>query len=330
MVYFKRILVFFLILFIFISSSSVFGFTQQSTDLNNNSATYIISKYEAICSDFVLKLSRYKGKDDVCDQIIDYLVGGRFDYYLSYSNRSSDGVSYPAQSILRVYFYYTPSNLSDLVTDYNLGYYNVQTQCVKNTPTYYSYYTLTTNGNGSVTFTLDGDHKDNPISSRMFVQPYILYGYRSPYVNSWLIDQSDTSAKDIASAVKELNDNLTNTETSAADDDNISSGIDFDTGTTDITQGGFNSIFNKFYNGISENPRNIVVPIPFANTSFSIDPNWTSNALGSNSWIITTINSLWYCLVGLYIYKDVQKLIEKVQNGSIANSSDTNIKTDML
>ena len=326
---FKKIL-FILFILIFCCGTVVFGFTEQSTSLNNNSATYISVKYEAICSDLVTKLNRYKGKDDVCDEIINYLNGGRFDYYLAYSNRAKDGVSYPAQSILRVYFYYTPSNLTDVSTDYNLGYYNVQTQCVRNDPSYYSYYTLTTNGNGSVTFTFDGAHNNNPISSKSFVQPYILYGYRSPYINSWLIDQSDTSAKDIASAVQELNDNLTNTNPSSADDDTISDGIDFDTGTQDTTAGGFNSIFNKFYNGISETPRQIVVPIPYANTSFTIDPNWTANALGANSWIVTTINSLWFCLVGLYIYKDIQKLIEKIQNGSIATSSDTNIKTEML
>lgn len=332
MVYFKKILLCFLTAFIFMGSC-VFGFTEQSTDLNNNSATYIMSKYEGLSATFVEFADRCVDDDSIMQECVNFIYNGRRDYYFYYSNRTmSDGTSLPNNAVLNVLIYSVSNSLSGATNSYNLGYYNVQTECIKlDNPNYYRHYRFTRSADGSITSEMVGNSTDSPISSPSWVVPYVLYGYRSPYVSQWVLEYKNGGANsDVVGAINQMQEALTSTDTTADDDNNIQSGIDFDTGTADVTQGGFNSIFNKFYNGITEEPRQIVVPIPYANTSFTIDPNWTANALGSNSWIVTTINSLWFCLVGLYIYKDVQKLIEKVQNGSIANSSDTNIKTEML
>lgn len=39
---------------------------------------------------------------------------------------------------------------------------------------------------------------------------------------------------------------------------------------------------------------------------------------------------VWYFLVGLYILKDMAKIIQDIKSGDIMTKTDTNIKTDML
>lgn len=99
----------------------------------------------------------------------------------------------------------------------------------------------------------------------------------------------------------------------------------------DITANGFNNIFQMFYNAFtSSESKDIIIPIPFANKNITINSRFLYSSLGENSWIVNIMSTFWYFLVGLYVVKDVEKVIEKIKNGDIATSSDTNIKTEML
>lgn len=98
----------------------------------------------------------------------------------------------------------------------------------------------------------------------------------------------------------------------------------------DITSNGFDSIFTSMYNVFTtDNAPDIVLPIPYANENITISPNAISSMIGNNV-IVSFIQAWYWFIVSYYIYKDVQKVIEKIKDGSIATSSDTNIKTEML
>ena len=126
-----------------------------------------------------------------------------------------------------------------------------------------------------------------------------------------------------------INDSLTNTDITDSDDALAESGV-ITEDNEDITATGFDNIFNMFYNGITSNPVNIVLPIPFTNKTIIIEPNYIRNALGNQNILLNLIESFWYFAVSLYIVKDIQKVIEKIKSGDITSSSDTNIKADML
>lgn len=98
----------------------------------------------------------------------------------------------------------------------------------------------------------------------------------------------------------------------------------------DITSSGFDSIFTSMYNVFTtDNAPDIVLPIPYANENITISPSVISSMIGNNV-IVSFIQAWYWFIVAYYIYKDVQKVIEKIKDGSIASSSDTNIKTEML
>lgn len=124
-------------------------------------------------------------------------------------------------------------------------------------------------------------------------------------------------------------ENLINTNTSIEDDEIIQSGV-ITEDNEDITASGFNNIFNAFYNGITAEPTDIVLPIPYVNKNITINPNFLRDLLGDNNILIKLIESFYFFIVSLYIVKDIEKIIEKIKNGDIATSTDTNIKADML
>lgn len=98
----------------------------------------------------------------------------------------------------------------------------------------------------------------------------------------------------------------------------------------DITSSGFDSIFTSMYNVFTtDEAPDIVLPIPYANENIIISPSAISSMIGNNV-IVSFIQAWYWFIVSYYIYKDVQKVIEKIKDGSIATSSDTNIKTEML
>lgn len=134
------------------------------------------------------------------------------------------------------------------------------------------------------------------------------------------------STKETAEELKKMNDFL-----HKQDVDNDSYDFNKDNPTNDITESGFDNIFQQFYDAFtSDQKKKINIPIPFANKNITFDSDFLYDALGHDSWIVDTMKVFWLFLVSLYVVKDVEKYIEKMKNGDIVSTTDTNIKTDML
>lgn len=129
---------------------------------------------------------------------------------------------------------------------------------------------------------------------------------------------------------KETNDFMKDEDTSGVNTDfSNPSGS-----TSDSTASAFDGIFMRFYNSMTSNSSGVAidVPIPFTNKNISIPSNLTRNIL--SQYMGQLFNDLlplvWYFLVGLYILKDMAKIIQDIKSGDIMTKTDTNIKTDML
>lgn len=122
-------------------------------------------------------------------------------------------------------------------------------------------------------------------------------------------------------------DNLTNTIT----DDNVT--VDFDlptSDTNDITQDGFNSIFDTIKNAFTtQNSSDVVLPIPFTGKSITIN---YSNVFGDFTFGVLSniINAFWFFVVSLFIVKDIMHKINKIKSGNIEDVETSNIKGDLL
>ena len=103
-------------------------------------------------------------------------------------------------------------------------------------------------------------------------------------------------------------------------------------GANDPTSSGFNNIFMRFYNAMTSDSASdiITVPIPYANRSFDLNPIYVRSWWNSLGVIKDMVSAVWYFLVGLYIAKDIHKIIHDIQDGSIMTKTDTDIKTEML
>lgn len=100
--------------------------------------------------------------------------------------------------------------------------------------------------------------------------------------------------------------------------------------TQDITDAGFNSIFQQIYNTFTGgSAQDIVITIPFTNKSFTINANTVYG--GSNlGFIRTLIESFWYFVISYFIVKDIGKKINKIKSGDIEHVQEDNIKEDLL
>lgn len=104
--------------------------------------------------------------------------------------------------------------------------------------------------------------------------------------------------------------------------------------TTDITSGGFNTIFDTIRNEfINPTNKRINITIPFTNKSFIIN---TMSIYGGkyfeirNSVLGQLITSFWWFSLGYFIYSDIAHIINKVKSGNIEDIENTNIKEDLL
>ena len=108
--------------------------------------------------------------------------------------------------------------------------------------------------------------------------------------------------------------------------DNMPNADDFQ----DITENGFDNIFTTLRNTFtSNNYQDVVFTIPFTNgKSITLPSNLTENIIPTA--IKTLIQMVYWYFISRFIVKDIAGYIEKAKSGDIFNSSDTNIKTDML
>lgn len=102
----------------------------------------------------------------------------------------------------------------------------------------------------------------------------------------------------------------------------------------DITSSGLSGIFTSIYNSINSwSSKDIVLPVPFTNKSFTIPANYTHNMLSSvgGGLLITIISTVYYFIVARFIIYSVTGIINSIKSGSILETdTKTNITTEML
>lgn len=107
---------------------------------------------------------------------------------------------------------------------------------------------------------------------------------------------------------------------SSFDDSNISAGLD--------------TIFSNVQNMFTRTSETIVIPVPFTKKSIVIPANYIEKQLqkfDKKNIIKTFVQTVYAYIISRYIYKDLQKRMDEIKEGSILRGkTDTNIKADMM
>lgn len=142
-----------------------------------------------------------------------------------------------------------------------------------------------------------------------------------------LSEQAEETRYQIRQSTTDINNNINNNDTSEIDTSQI---INSDT-TVDITQDGFNSIFNTLQTYFtSDNGGSMVLTIPFVNKSITISKSTVYGHFKQLSTIENLASIVWYFVISLYIVKQVQNMINKIKSGNLEDVVDNNIKADIL
>lgn len=117
-------------------------------------------------------------------------------------------------------------------------------------------------------------------------------------------------------------------------DDNVNTdGFEFaKDNTVNPTENGFNSLFTSIYNTFcSTESKPLTITLPYINQTFSINPNLVSGAMQkAGLGVVTTlIHSFYYYCVCLFIYKDINKIIEHLKSGNLTADCG-NVQTEVL
>lgn len=138
---------------------------------------------------------------------------------------------------------------------------------------------------------------------------------------------NDEIKSEISNSTDKINDNINNNDVSDVD----TSGITNSDTTVDITQDGFNSIFNTLQTYFtSNNAGSLTITLPFVNKSITISKATVFGNFKHLSTIENFSSLAWYFVISLYIVKQVQKMINKIKSGNLEDVVDNNIKADIL
>lgn len=142
----------------------------------------------------------------------------------------------------------------------------------------------------------------------------------------------------INSNIGNVNNNISNVDNSVKDVNNSINNSDVNVdastlpgdNTSDITEDGFNNIFNQIYTTFtSGSSKDLIITIPFVNKSFTINAaNVYANV--NLGFVKTLIESFWYFSISYFIVKDISKKINKIKSGDIEHVENDNIKEDLL
>lgn len=193
----------------------------------------------------------------------------------------------------------------------------------------------------------DGPYVSNPIYSQTvtLTQPVAFCRSLVPEFIQLFKDFgiiADTSNNNVVNAINKTNDELKNEISNSADkiNDNINnndvsdvdtSGITNADTTVDITQDGFNSIFNTLQTYFtSNNVGSLMLTLPFVNKSITISKATVFGNFKQLSTIENFASLAWYFVISLYIVKSIQKMINKIKGGNLEDVVDNNVKADIL
>lgn len=138
------------------------------------------------------------------------------------------------------------------------------------------------------------------------------------------------SMQETTNAVKDGTTAIQNTLTDN-DTNNISNNDLVTDNTQDVTENGFSNIFSTLYNAFtSYTSKDVVVPVPFTNQSFTISKSSIYGGFSQLSWLENLSSAFWYFIISLFIVKDISKRFNKIKSGDIEHVVDTNVKEDLL
>lgn len=104
--------------------------------------------------------------------------------------------------------------------------------------------------------------------------------------------------------------------------------------SNDITSDGLSGIFTTIYNSINSwSSKDIILPVPFTNKSFTIPSNYTYEMLSrvGGGFLISIISTVYYFIVARFIIYTITGIINSIKSGSILETdSKNNITTEML
>ena len=137
------------------------------------------------------------------------------------------------------------------------------------------------------------------------------------------MQETTNAVKDGTTAIQNtLTDNNTN---------NISNNDLVTDNTQDVTENGFSNIFNTLYNAFtSYSSKDVVVPVPYTNKSFTISKSTIYGGFTQLSWLENLSSAFWYFIISLFIVKDISKRFNKIKSGDIEHVIDCNVKEDLL
>lgn len=140
-------------------------------------------------------------------------------------------------------------------------------------------------------------------------------------------EQSEQTRNQIQQSTTDINNNINNNDVSDVD----TSGITNADTTVDITQDGFNSIFNTLQTYFtSNNGGSLTITLPFVNKTITISKATVFGNFKQLSTIENFASLVWYFVISLYIVKSIQKMINKIKGGNLEDVVDNNVKADIL
>lgn len=140
-------------------------------------------------------------------------------------------------------------------------------------------------------------------------------------------EQSEQTRNQIQQSTTDINNNINNNDVSDVD----TSGITNADTTVDITQDGFNTIFNTLQTYFtSNNGGSLTITLPFVNKTITISKATVFGKFKQLSIIENFASLAWYFVISLYIVKSIQKMINKIKGGNLENVVDNNVKADIL
>lgn len=140
-------------------------------------------------------------------------------------------------------------------------------------------------------------------------------------------EQSEQTRNQIQQSTTDINNNINNNDVSDVD----TSGITNADTTVDITQDGFNSIFNTLQTYFtSNNGGSLTITLPFVNKTITISKATVFGNFKQLSIIENFASLVWYFVISLYIVKSIQKMINKIKGGNLEDVVDNNVKADIL
>ena len=140
-------------------------------------------------------------------------------------------------------------------------------------------------------------------------------------------EQSEQTRNQIQQSTTDINNNINNNDVSDVD----TSGITNADTTVDITQDGFNSIFNTLQTYFtSNNGGSLTITLPFVNKTITISKATVFGNFKQLSTIENFASLAWYFVISLYIVKSIQRMINKIKGGNLEDVVDNNVKADIL